>query len=306
MGALDPAGREAEQIDRLFWLMTGAGAVIWLAVVALTIHATYLRRTPVAASRARWLVVIGGAVFPTVALAALLVHGLAMLPPMLAPAPPGSLRVHVTGHQWWWRVAYEGPGGARIELANELWLPVGRPVQLELETADVIHALWIPALGGKMDMIPGRTTRLKLQPTRTGAFRGICAEYCGASHAYMLFSVRVVDEEEFERWLARQAGPAAPPRDPLAERGQRAFLANGCGACHAVRGTRAEGRVGPDLTHVGGRDTLAAGRLGVDVPALHRWIAGPAELKPGARMPAFGMLPDDELRAIAAYLEGLR
>jgi cytochrome c oxidase subunit 2 len=306
MGALAPAGREAERIAELFWWMIGGGVVIWVAVVALAIHATYFRRTPVAPARTRWLVVLGGAVFPTVVLAALLVQGLAMLPPLLEPAPPGSLRIHVTGEQWWWRVRYLPPGGEPVELANELRLPVGRPVQLELDTRDVIHSLWIPELGGKMDMIPGRTTRLKLQPTRTGAFRGICAEYCGASHAFMLFSVRVVEEEEFARWLALQGSPAEPPRDPIAVRGRDAFLANGCGACHAVRGTPAEGRIAPDLTHVGGRDTLAAGRLANEPDAFHRWIARPAELKPGARMPAFGMLPEEELRALAVFLEGLR
>jgi cytochrome c oxidase subunit 2 len=155
-------------------------------------------------------------------------------------------------------------------------------------------------------MIPGRTTRLKLEPTRTGRFRGICAEYCGASHAYMLFAVRVVEEEEFARWLAGQRAPAQPPADPLAARGRDAFLASGCGACHAVRGTAADGHVGPDLTHVGGRATLAAGRLANELDDFHRWVARPAELKPAVRMPAFGMLPEAELRAMASFLEGLR
>jgi cytochrome c oxidase subunit 2 len=305
-GALDPAGQESDQIAELFWWMTGGAAVIWAGVVALAIWAAYLKGAPIAAAATRRLVVLGGAVFPTLVLTGLLAYGLAMLPAMLEPAPPGSVLIHVTGEQWWWRVRYVVPDGDAVELANELHLPVGKPVQLELTTRDVIHSLWIPALGGKMDMIPGRTTRLKLRPTRTGVFRGICAEYCGASHAFMLFTVHVVEEAEFERWLALQASPAEPPREPLAVRGREAFLANGCGACHAVRGTPASGRIAPDLTHVGGRDTIAAGRLENEPAAFHRWVARPGELKPGARMPAFGMLPPDDLRALAAFLEGLR
>jgi cytochrome c oxidase subunit 2 len=305
MGALDPAGREAERIAELFWWMTGGSAVVWIVVVALALHATYVRRAPADRARSRRLVVIGGVVVPVVVLTALLVYGLAMLPPMLAAAPEGALRVHVVGEQWWWRVTYPGPGGEPVELANELWLPVGRPVELRLETRDVIHSLWIPALGGKMDMIPGRRTRLLLHPTRTGAFRGVCAEYCGASHAWMLFTVRVVEEAEFARWLEGQARPAAEPAAPLAARGRELFLANGCGACHTVRGTAAAGRVGPDLTHVGGRATLAAGRLANEADAFRRWIARPDALKPGARMPHFGMLPPEDLGPLAAWLEAL-
>jgi cytochrome c oxidase subunit 2 len=305
-GALDPAAREAERIAELFWWMTGGSAVIWVVVVAMTIHAAYLRREPIAAPRARRLVVLGGAVLPTIVLTALLVYGLAMLPPLLAPAAPGTLRVHVTGEMWWWRIRYLPPDGEPADLANELWLPVGRAVELELETADVIHSFWVPDLAGKMDLIPGRRTRLRLQPTRTGTFRGVCAEYCGESHAYMLFTVRVVEEAEFARWLAGQRAPAQAPADPLAARGQEAFLASGCGACHAVRGTAADGRVGPDLTHVGGRATLAAGRLANEPEELVRWVARPGELKPGARMPGFHVLPEAELRAMAAFLEGLR
>lgn len=306
MGALDPAGREAARIAELFWWMTGGSGVVWLVVVALVVHATYVRRAPVERTRSRRLVVIGGVIVPIAVLTALLVYGLAMLPPLLAAAPEGALRVHVVGEQWWWRVTYAGPGGEPVELANELWLPVGRPAELRLETRDVIHSLWIPALAGKMDMIPGRRTRLLLHPTRTGTFRGVCAEYCGASHAWMLFTVRVVEEVELARWLDGQARPAAEPAEPLAARGRDLFLANGCGACHTVRGTVAAGRVGPDLTHVGGRHTLAAGRLANEADALRSWIARPGALKPGARMPHFGMLPPEDLVPLAAWLEALR
>jgi cytochrome c oxidase subunit II len=291
--ALDPAGRGAEQIADVFWWMSGAAVVIWLAFVALTVYAVHAPRER-ATPRATWLLIVGGGViFPTTVLAALLVYGLAALPEHLAAAPPGSLRVHVSGEQFWWRMRYQQEDGTSVDVANELHLPVGEPVQLELDSPDVIHSFWIPALAGKVDMIPGRHTRLKLEPTRTGTFRGVCAEYCGASHAFMSFPVVVEDKAHFAAWLAGQAAPARVPDTPLTRQGLDVFTASGCGACHSIRGTTADGVVGPDLTHVGAR---------LGVADLHRWIAHPAELKPGATMPAFGMLPENELRALAAYL----
>ncbi len=162
-----------------------------------------------------------------------------------------------------------------------------------------------------MDMIPGRVTRLTLEPTRTGTFRGVCAEYCGTSHALMNFHVVVQEKEDFARWLERQgtaarvSAGAAGATGTLAARGRELFLANGCGACHAVRGTPADGVVGPDLTHVGSRLSLGAGILRNEPGGFRRWIASPEHVKPGALMPAFGMLPPGELRALAAYLESL-
>lgn len=306
MGFIEPAGREGEWVTALLGWMTAGGLVIWLAVVSLAIYATFLKSRPISSAAARRLVLWGGAILPTAILVAVLAYGLALLPPVLAAAPEGSLRVRVVGEQWWWRMQIVPPRGPPVEVANELWLPVGLPVALELEARDVIHSLWIPEMGVKMDMIPGRTTRLTLNPTRTGEFRGICAEYCGASHALMLFAVRVVPQSEFAEWIDRQRQPAEAPATPLAARGRETFLSSGCGACHAVRGTPADGQVGPDLTHVGGRRTVPAGRLAAGRTDLHRWIAEPRSIKPGARMPAFGMLPEEDLRAMAAYLEGLR
>ncbi len=207
--------------------------------------------------------------------------GLSMLPDLVAPAPEGSLKIVVSGEQWWWRVRYLPPGGEAIVLANEIRLPVGEPVEFRLESPDVIHSFWIPSLGGKMDMIPGRLTRLALEPTRTGVFRGVCAEYCGTSHALMSFYVVVMEKEEFDRWLAHQAAPAEPPAEPLAARGQELFLANGCGACHTVRGTPADGVIGPDLTHVGSRLSLAAGILPNEPDAFQRWIAAHGDAQAG-------------------------
>jgi cytochrome c oxidase subunit II len=304
--ALDPAGREAARLADLFWLMTAGAVAVWLAVIGLAFYAARARTEPLSPRRARLFVVWGGAVVPTIVLTALLIYGLMPIPALVAPAPEGSLKIAVSGEQWWWRVRYEPVGGAPVVLANEIRLPVGEPVEFRLDSPDVIHSFWIPSLAGKVDMIPGRVTRLALLPTRTGVYRGVCAEYCGASHALMNFDVVVAEKAEFDRWLEAQGRPAAPPAEPLAVRGQELFLAQGCGACHAVRGTQAAGVIGPDLTHVGSRLGLAADALPNEPDAFRRWIAHTDAVKPGALMPAFGMLPEDDLRALSAYLEGLK
>jgi cytochrome c oxidase subunit 2 len=303
--ALDPAGRGAEIIADLFWWMAAGAALIWLAVVGLTIHALRDRAEPHTAREAQLLIIGGGAVLPSVTLAVLLAFGLSTMPDLLALPPEGSLKIAVVGEQWWWRVRYLPPGGEPVDLANEIRLPVGERVELQLGSPDVIHSFWIPSLGGKMDMIPGRRTRLALEPTRTGRFSGVCAEYCGTAHALMRFSVVVQEKQDFERWLARQAEPARPPAQPLVQRGQELFIRDGCSACHTIRGTTAAGVVGPDLTHVGSRESLAAALLPNDLDGFSRWLSGTEALKPGVHMPAFGMLPPEDLQALAAYLDAL-
>lgn len=304
--ALDPAGREAERIAMLFWWMVGGTAVIWTAVMALGYDCVRARPESFTQRHADLIIIGGGAVVPTVVLAVLLIFGLAMLPGLVAPAPPGSLTIVVDGELWWWRIRYPTSEGQGVSLANEIHLPVNETVEFQLETDNVIHSFWIPALGGKMDMLPGRGTRLALTPTRIGVFRGVCAEYCGDSHALMTFDVVVESRANFDRWLAHQSESAAEPTDELTTRGQQIFLANGCGACHSVRGTRATGVVGPDLTHVGSRLNIAAGTFACEPAQLERWIALTDEVKPGSRMPRFSMLKPDELQAVAAYLKGLK
>jgi cytochrome c oxidase subunit II len=303
--ALDPAGLAAERIAGLFWWMVAGSVLVWLAVAGLAIWATRARPEPFNRRKAAVLIIGGGAIVPTVVLAGLLTYGLALLPGLLAPAPAGSLDIVVSGEQWWWRVRYPAPGGGAVELANEIRLPAGERIQLRLDSPDVIHSLWIPSLGGKVDMIPGRRTRMTLEPTRTGVFRGVCAEYCGASHALMAFDVVVLPREDFARWLAHQREPARAPAGPVATRGRELFLANGCGACHAVRGTPADGVVEPDLTHVGSRLSVGAGLLPNQSDGFLRWISGTGDVKPGVHMPAFGMLPREDRRALAVYLDGL-
>lgn len=303
---LDPAGSDAERIALLFWWMTAMVILVWVSVVALTIYC--VRRDVDAGSerRGRTLIVVGGVVVPALVLGALLILGLPELRASASPPASPRFMIAVSGEQWWWRVRYLPVGAPPIDLANEIRLPVGERVEVVLNSTDVIHSFWIPALAGKIDMIPGRTTRLFLEPTRTGVFRGTCAEYCGASHALMAFPVVVLEREAFDDWLTAESRPVVMAATAGARRGGELFLENGCGACHAIRGTSADGRIGPDLTHVGGRSSLAAGTLPNDVASVAEWVTDPSRLKPGAHMPAFRALGSEQLRMLAEYLVGLR
>ena len=309
--SLHPAGVEAATIAQLFWIMAIGAALVWAAVVGIALYAGFLRPRPHGRGTSRWVIFAGGVVVPTLVLGALLLYGLVLMPQLRQPAGHDGLRIAVSGEQWWWRVRYlpgaeAGTETDGIVLANEIRLPVGERVEFILTSPDVIHSFWIPSLGGKVDMIPGRTTTLVLQPTRTGVFRGACAEYCGTSHAFMQLLVVVMERDAFEAWLRQQARPARAPTSSLARQGEQAFASNGCGACHAVRGTSASGVAGPDLTHVGSRLSLAAGTLPNDTDAFQRWIADTHAIKPEALMPPFGMLPDADVQAMATYLEGLQ
>jgi cytochrome c oxidase subunit 2 len=304
--ALDPAGRESSSIFKIFLWMTGGTVIVWLAVIGFAFWCARVQPENYSRRAAKFTIIGAGAAVPTIVLLVLLLFTFTTLPALIAPAPEGSLRIAVSGEQWWWRVRYLPANGESIVLANEIRLPVGEPVEFQLDSPDVVHSFWIPSLGGKVDMIPGRVTRLVLNPEKVGLFRGVCAEYCGSSHALMRFSVLVQEKGDFTRWLAEQSRPAQPPSTPLASRGQQLFLSSGCGACHAVRGTPADGVIAPDLTHVGSRLTLAADTLPNEANAFRRWVTATGELKPGALMPPFHMLPPDDLNALAAYLEGLQ
>ena len=221
-----------------------------------------------------------------------------------APAPAGAVRVDVIGHQWWWEFRYPELG---IVTANELHLPRGKPVQLEMTSADVIHSFWAPGLGGKRDLTPGRTTRIAFRPDSLGEVAGQCAEFCGASHANMRLRVFVESDSAFAAWAARQVSAAAvPPRGSLAERGRDLFAHGACIACHTITGVpQARGTVGPNLTHVGSRTTVAGAMLPNTEEWLRRWITNAPYLKPGSLMPAMP-LPDDQVGALIAYLQSLK
>jgi cytochrome c oxidase subunit II len=295
---------EAAAVVDLAWVLFIGGSVIFVGVMALLAWAVLSRdrRPPL---RGTTLIMAGGLIFPAVTLSILLVYSLILTPRTILPAAEDPLRIHVIGHMFWWEVVYEGPDGEPIETANEIRLPVGRPVSITVTTGDVIHSFWIPNLAGKIDMIPGHVNRIGFTPSETGVMRGQCAEFCGIQHTKMAFYTVVEPPDVFAAWLERQAGPARQPDTAELQAGRAAFVEHGCGACHTVRGVPgAEGDMGPDLTHVGSR-LLLAGFLEGNVGNLAGWIASAQHLKPGNRMPSFDRLDGPTLRAMAAWLESL-
>jgi cytochrome c oxidase subunit 2 len=299
----------------IYWLflwMVAGGAVVFLLVVGLATYATFAKRTHHRHVTTA-LVIGGGAAFPTIVLTGLLCYGLSMLPELNRSAPVGSMRVKIAGVRWWWRMEYVLPQGDRFASANELVLPVGQPVEIELSSEDVIHSFWVPVLAGKMDMIPGRKTQIALHPTREGTYLGACAEFCGTAHTKMTLPVRVVSADEFQAWVAGQQRSSvassqvvAPTGQAVAPTGLEVFLRHGCSACHTINGTAAEGVVGPDLTHFGSRSTIGAGTLPNTRPKLRQWITDASAYKPGVHMPPFKTLSDEELELLSAYLEELQ
>jgi cytochrome c oxidase subunit 2 len=286
--------------------MTASGLLIWLFVVVLLFFAARWKRTPITEKSAGSLPFWAGVVFPVIVLTALLSYALWLMP-SLRPFTGGhqsNLRIEVEGNQFWWRVTYHRNGQPIVTSANEIRMPVGERVEFSLTSADMIHSFWIPALGGKMDLIPGRVNRLSLRAARTGTFRGQCAEFCGTGHALMAFPVIVMEPGEFDTWIDRRAKPSIGLGDM--ENASALFLQQGCGGCHRVDGLKAQGLSGPDLSHVGSRLTIGAGLLENDIESLVRFIVHSASLKPGSRMPAYPGLSDAELKKIATWLKGLQ
>lgn len=305
--ALAPQGPAAARIAVLAGVLFAvAAAVFAIVLIALWIAIRGAGSLHSALGQTR-AVVAGGIVLPIIVLSALLIYG-TWLTHAAVPAADerDALRIEVVGEQWWWRVIYTAPNGEPVASANELRLPVGRAVDLVLSTADVIHSFWVPNLAGKVDMIPGRVTRLRLVAERPGIARGQCAEYCGGPHALMALHAIAMEPGEYERWLASLSAAAAEPTTSAARQGQELFLSAGCGGCHAIRGTPASGKVGPDLTHVAGRTSLAAAVMPNTKTELIRWIRDGQHIKPANRMPPFRNLSDVELENLATYLATLR
>lgn len=307
-GAMDwlnaPASLQAGVLAEVGWVLVVGSTVIFLSTMGLLVLALRRRKREIPTI---WWTVGAGIAFPAVVLSALLAYDVLRTAGLDRPPISAPVVIGITGHLWWWEIRYHDPASGRwIVGANELRLPAGRTVQLGLESADVIHSFWVPTLGGKMDLVPGRTNRLLITALAPGVHRGVCAEYCGTQHARIALHVVVETPEDFDRWLAAQAAAASTPTDATLERGRRAFLDHGCAGCHAVRGVAEGSSLGPDLTHVGSRLHLGAGTLPNGRDALTRWIANPQDFKPGARMPSFQHLDRATLDALAAYLSHLR
>jgi cytochrome c oxidase subunit 2 len=217
-----------------------------------------------------------------------------------------ALTINVIGHQWWWELEYEDAVPERRMLtANEIHIPIGRPVVLKVTSRDVIHSFWAPNLQGKRDLIPGYTTAIWLQADRPGIFRGQCAEFCGLQHAHMAFDIVAEPERTFAGWLEGMRQPAPDPTSDMEKRGRDVFMAARCAGCHTIRGTSAHGQVAPDLTHMATRSTIGAGTLPNTPDHMRDWVHDPQASKPGNQMPA-NPLPAEDLEALLAYLGTLR
>ena len=312
--ALNPHSRPATDIANLFWVMMAVSFGGLALITGLLVYAWVRRRRrglgsdakdPHPGEKPSWFVVIGmGVVFPLMVVTALFIVGNGVII-NVTEAPPVSstdMTVHAIGHQWWWEFRYPG---AKAVTADEMHIPVRTRVNLVATTADVIHSFWVPELNRKIDTIPGEQNRILLYANKVGVYRGDCAEFCGLQHAHMGMLVVVQPKAQFQSWLRRQSAPAATPTSDVARRGLQAFLGGSCSSCHAIRGTPARGYIGPDLTHLASRTTLA----GVTIPNtrsyLSRWIVDSQHFKPGNDMPNFA-LRNSQLRSLVAYLEGLK
>jgi cytochrome c oxidase subunit 2 len=300
-----PKGSEADRIAGAWWLMFGLAAFVYVVVAGLIVYATVRgRRRGARTSRLHEdaFIWIGGVAAPVVILFVLAVVTVHTTEALRRPARD-ALAVDVAGEDWWWAVRYPGTD---IVTANEVHLPVDRPVDLRLTSDNVIHSFWVPELAGKQDAIPGQPNHLRFTPEETGTFIGRCAEYCGLQHAHMEIRVIVQTPTEFGRWQARQEATRTEPVSDEAAAGAAIFQRQACAGCHSVRGTSANGTVGPDLTDFGARETIGAGLLENNPRNLADWIRDAPSLKPGTVMPSFHSLDDRDVQQIVAYLESLR
>jgi cytochrome c oxidase subunit II len=301
--ALNPGGTGAARVAGLWWLLFWISVAVFVEVMALLIWALVFRRGNARVRHGQPLrfVTIAGAGLPFVILVAVYGVGLRDLAALGEAPGPDAPAVEVTGHKWWWEVRYPGASGAT---ANEIHIPVGERVRVRLRTDDVLHSFWVPQLMPKTDLIAGETRETWLHAERAGSYRGQCAEYCGNQHAHMAFLVVAQPRADFDAWLARLNAPARSPETDTERRGQQALVQGTCAACHAVRGTTARGRVGPDLSNVGSRWSIGAGAVPNDAGHLGGWIANSQTVKPGNAMPPqpvnAAQLPD-----LIAYLRSL-
>ena len=289
----------------IFWWAAGVFVVVELMLLVAIVR--FRHREGRAAPRpthGHTLMEIGWTLAPAVILVFVAVPTVRTIFATAGEAPADALKVDVIGHQWWWEFRY--PELALVT-ANELHVPLGRVVQLSITSADVIHSFWAPPLGGKRDAIPGHMTRIAFRPDSVGDYSGQCAEFCGASHANMRLRVIVDSDSGFGRWATVQlAGPAAPAPRTLAERGKAVFARSACIGCHTIQGV-SPGVIGPNLTHVGSRTTIASGLFPNDSAHLARWIADAPSLKPGSLMTRMQPpLTDADIAALGAYLQSLK
>jgi cytochrome c oxidase subunit 2 len=309
--ALDVHGAAAVHLKHLIVGIVAVCSAIWMIVMIALIWALSRSRAegprPNPGAERRLMTAVTAAVGLTVIIISGLTIASFTTTRALSEAQPDELTIKINGQQWWWQVTYIDPDPARsFDTANEIHVPVGRDVRLQLEAGDVIHSFWVPSLAGKQDLIPGRMNELTIRAERAGVYRGQCAEFCGLQHSHMAVLVIAESAEDYEGWInAQRQQAAATASNQEADAGKAVFMSKPCASCHTVRGTDASGTTGPDLTHVGSRRTIAAGLFDTTRGSLAAWIADPQTLKPGNNMPMVA-LSSDELRQVSAYMASLK
>jgi cytochrome c oxidase subunit 2 len=310
------AAAEVRQFNTLFLIFLAVCVIMYLLVMAFLITALARRRRAQAnvmesgrhheADPLMRTGLIGWGVLVGTGLVGLAIASFVADRSMASAAAHPKLSITITANQWWWDVQYNNPDASKtMRTANELHLPVGVPVHITLYSNDVIHSFWVPSLAGKQDLIPGRQNDISITPTKIGIFRGQCAEYCGTQHAHMALIVDVDSKADFRKWWQHQLQPAPPPSTPLALAGYNYVTSRACSACHSIGGTPASATVGPDLTHLATRRSIAAGTMPMSEGNLYGWVEDPQSNKPGSKMPTIGLQPN-ELHAVVAYLETLK
>jgi cytochrome c oxidase subunit 2 len=307
---LSTRSKPAHDIALLWWWMLGAATVVFLGAVAMLVIAWWRRDTPglpfvgEREDLSQGMVLFFGVAVPLVALVALFGISDVYLVGQTAPPSPRTTKmtIDVVGHQWWWEVRYDG---GRAVTANEIHIPVNTRVNVVATSADVIHSFWVPALNRKIDMIPGLRNRVLLYASKPGEYRGQCSQFCGLQHANMGLEVFAQRRAAFRAWLAAQARPPAAPTTAQAQAGRRLFMNAQCASCHTIAGTPAQGTVGPNLTHVGSRTSLAADEIPNTPAWMAAWIRNPQKIKPGTGMPDLG-LSSPQVAELVAYLRELK
>lgn len=309
-----PGGPAARSIGNL-----GAWVVIVLSVVAAVMmvlilvaagrrRGTLEEHEPVGVGGGQTWILVGGFGVPVVILFAIFASSL--VTESRFPLHDGQHYkpdIRIIARQWWWEVKYTGDGpDQQVTTANEIHIPTNWPVEIELESRDVIHSFWVPSLHGKVDVVPGRENHIRLVADTPGRYQGMCAEYCGTQHTNMGFVIVAEPLEQYEKWRAHQAEPALAEADPMAAHGKQIFETKACGLCHTIRGTRAMADVGPDLTHLASRSAIAANSFPNSRAWLEAWVTHAQSLKPGNQMPDLAEMRGDELQAVAHYLESLQ
>jgi cytochrome c oxidase subunit 2 len=319
---LDVGGPQSARIAALWWLMLPIGAVVWVLVVSVMVTGAWRKRgadggaarlgengallRDVPGDRRMRNVVIGAVAVTVVTLFVVLVADFRVGQALTIAPATKVVPIKIVAHQFWWEVQYPDSIPQNIvTTANEIHIPVGKAVVLELASRDVIHSFWVPSLAGKKDLLPGYTRSLWFRADTPGVYRGQCAEFCGLEHAKMGMLVIAESQEHFDAWIKAQRDSAATPTDSLAKRGKVVFEGTTCAMCHAIAGTPAGATTGPDLTHLASRQTIAAATLPNSEENLYSWISDPQRIKPGTLMPAT-KLDSRDMHALVAYLRQLK